>query len=224
MLVPAEAVVRLPPGCDPVQASMLRVNGLTAEALLGEAGVQAGETIVQSPGRGGVAQFVTQLAKARGVQVINLVGDGDSTETGSEASSPVVARSSLDREASLGVREHGARVAFDGSGGIATEHLARCLEDGGRVFVYGAMSRQAPQVDVADLVFRNVTVTGFWLHRWTRRQGAEAVARRLSELAMLRMECRVASRFQLADLGRALEAADETRHGRVILSMGESVG
>ena len=51
-------------------------------------------------------------------------------------------------------------------GGAATQRLARCVADGGTVVNYGALSGDACMVDNRELIFRGVSLTGFWLRRW----------------------------------------------------------
>jgi hypothetical protein len=54
-------------------------------------------------------------------------------------------------------------------GGAATEHLARCLVEGGTLVNYGAMSGEPCSISPASFVFRDLTLRGFWLALWFRK-------------------------------------------------------
>jgi mitochondrial enoyl-[acyl-carrier protein] reductase / trans-2-enoyl-CoA reductase len=54
-------------------------------------------------------------------------------------------------------------LALDGVAGAAMPSLSGCLSPGGTLVVYAFMSEQPGQVNSADLIFRRVTIRGFWL-------------------------------------------------------------
>ncbi len=220
LTVTTKDLVVLPADSDPVQASMLRVNGLSAHALLDMAGLSPGQAIIQSPGGGGVGQYVIQLAAQRGIRTYNLVGEDEDSEyllgLGATAIFP---RRSLDRK----VFPERAAIAFDGSGGAISAQLAERLEDGGCVICYGAMTRKAGQLGVTETVFRDISMRGFWLRRWSSARGRDRVHTDLQRLAKAGLHNRVAASYPLNEfplaLAHALSERGEGRRGRVILRM-----
>ena len=58
------------------------------------------------------------------------------------------------------------RLAIDAVAGAATARLAACLAPKGTVVTYGLLSGEPCQVPPHDVVFREITLTGFWLHKW----------------------------------------------------------
>ena len=222
LVVPASAVVELPPGCDPIAASTARIEGLTAWVLL--AGLEPGEWFVHSPGAGSVGRFLTRLAHARGLRSIALVGSREPIAElwGLGADNVLVREPNLAaRLAELGLPR--PRVGFDGSGGAGSEVLGSCLAPGGELVVYGAISRQPIQLPVAELVFRDVRVRGFWLHRWAQEVGPARVRAALDEVLAADLREQVLATHTLDDWPAALTRAEASgARGRVVFTLGGS--
>ena len=70
------------------------------------------------------------------------------------------------REATGGA---GIRLAIDCVGGVSTENLARCLDEGGTLVNYGAMSGERCMISPRYFVFRDITLRGFWLSQWFKK-------------------------------------------------------
>jgi len=166
---------------DPLQASMLVVNGATAHDLL--SGLEPGCTVVQAPGTGTVSQLVDQLCAHRGIRCVSLVHRAPSRPL-SEAVDRLPKELQADR-------------ALDGVGGETTARLARHVREGGVVHHYGAMSRQAPQLGVGDAIFRGVRLEGYWLRRASAQRPAGALHELLRELAALDLSVHVAGTWPL---------------------------
>lgn len=78
LLVPAEKVFARPDSLDAVSASTLLLAATTAADMLHVARVESGETIALFGASGAVGSMVLQLARARGMKVIGVVGEGRS--------------------------------------------------------------------------------------------------------------------------------------------------
>lgn len=202
--------VRVPEG-DPVQMSMLRINPCTAHRLLD--GVEPGQWVVQDPGSCGVGQLVIQEARRRGIHTVSVVRRSSRVEfLKSLGGDRVVEKTG--RGLPRCVR------ALDGTGGVATERLARCLEKGGEVVCYGAVSRQPAQLSVAQTVFRGVTMRGFWLYQDNLDRPSEAAAllqRCAHQLASGELHQQIAGTFSLDDWGAAVALVQSPeRNGKVV--------
>ncbi|MEZ5728411.1 MAG: alcohol dehydrogenase catalytic domain-containing protein [Burkholderiaceae bacterium] len=69
-----DALVKLPPDVDPIQAAMLRANPATAWAMLESIpGLEPGEWVAQNAANSAVGGYVHQLARRRGVHVLAIV-------------------------------------------------------------------------------------------------------------------------------------------------------
>lgn len=213
--VPVEGCLRLPDDVDPVLASLLRVDGLTAQALL--SGLTRGDHVVLNAATGGVGHFVVQIARRMGVRTIAVVRREDRADWLRLLGADVVLVDGPDlpdRVRALGEPVH---RALDGVGGEATERLGACLSDGGRVLCFGAMSRRAPRIAVSDAIFRGVLLQGFWLRALDEQRGASETARLLGILCGLGLDGAVDRAFGFDALQDALERdASPERFGRVV--------
>jgi mitochondrial enoyl-[acyl-carrier protein] reductase / trans-2-enoyl-CoA reductase len=57
-------------------------------------------------------------------------------------------------------------LGIDAIAGDATRRLANCLAVVGTVVNYGLHSGKPCEVDAADIVFRDISLKGFWYSRW----------------------------------------------------------
>ena len=199
--VPLASVLRLDGEIDPVQASLLRVNGLTAQALLD--GVPARSWVVMNAANGGVGHYVCAIAARMKVQVAAVVRREEAV---AEVSAPIVVVDGPGlaqrlRDAGMGT----VHRAFDGVGGTATERLASSLDEGGRVLHYGATSRESPRLGVADAIFGGRLLQGFWLYRLDTLRGAAETERLLNRLLELGIQGPPVTELGFDDLGAAFE-------------------
>lgn len=216
VLVPEHALEPVPLRLDPIQGCMAWINAPTAWHLL--AGLGVGDWIVSAPGAGGVGQLVAQLAARRGIGVV-AVCRREAPELEGLAQ-VVVDGPGLGRRVRAAAGGRIVRV-LDGVGGAWTAKLARCLTRGGEVVVYGGMSRKPPELGVDSLLFRGITMRGFWLY--AENQLATDGGRQLrAQLAALNscglLTHPIAGTYALDDWQAAFAAArDPLRRGRVVL-------
>jgi NADPH:quinone reductase-like Zn-dependent oxidoreductase len=190
----------LPSGVDSQQLAMLRVNPPTAYLLLHLfVRPQAGQWVVQNAANSGVGHIVVQLAREAGLRSVSVVRRHDLVEPLRAAGADVVIVDGpdLDERVSDAIGGGSLPVALDAVGGAATQRLARCLSDGGTVVNYGALSGRTAMIDNRELIFRGVTLTGFWLRRWFAETPPDEVAALYRRLAT-----------RLADGGLAVEVED----------------
>ncbi|KAF1765349.1 hypothetical protein GCK72_005301 [Caenorhabditis remanei] len=62
------------------------------------------------------------------------------------------------------------KLALNGVGGKSSLYLANALDQEGCMVTYGGMSRQPTQAPTAPLIFKNISLRGFWLMTWIREQ------------------------------------------------------
>jgi NADPH2:quinone reductase len=77
IVVPAQSVARIPAGTDPVTASTLPMNGLTARRSLDQLDLKPGATLAVTGSAGAYGGYVIQLAKADGLRVIADASEAD---------------------------------------------------------------------------------------------------------------------------------------------------
>jgi trans-2-enoyl-CoA reductase len=220
LVVPASALISLSTHRDPVSACTLRIEALTAAALIGE--LEPGECFVHSPGAGSVGRYLTALARARGVRSVALVGSREPIADlwGLGADHVLVREAGVpERLGALGFPE--PRVAFNGSGGLVSELLAACLGPGGELVEYGAIDRHPLQLSLEHLTLRGIRVRGFSLPRWSTEVGPLRVTTELEALAGMDLREHVVGRFTLEQWPDALEQAERVgARGRVVFTPG----
>jgi NADPH:quinone reductase-like Zn-dependent oxidoreductase len=114
------------------------------------------------------------------------------------------------------------RLAIDAVGGSATDRLAQCLAVGGTVVNYGALSGEACKLAPGALIFRNITLRGFWLAFWYRNAAPAQQQAVFGELATLiargELAVRVHATYPLSQIKDAVAAAATGgRHGKILL-------
>ena len=213
--VDGEACHPLPEG-DAVQLCMLRINPPTATLLL--EGVEPGQWVVQDPGSSSVGQLVVQEARRRGIRTLNVVRRPERAERLAALGADRVVEK-LQRGLPKAVR------ALDGMGGVATERLARCVQPGGEVICYGAVSRQPAQLSAAQSIFRDIRLRGFWLYRWNGEnpeRASELLTEHGRDLATGALQIEIANTFALEDWREALALAQSPeRCGKVVFCPGD---
>src|SRR5207247_8140555 len=77
------------------------------------------------------------------------------------------------------------RRVFDTVGGAPVGELAKALKTGGSVVVYALQSGQFPAVSPKDLIYRGLSLHGFWLINWIRnapRTEVQEIYQKLGDL------------------------------------------
>ncbi len=222
----AEAKKLIPlPDADPRQLAMMTVNPPTASLLLSEfVDLQPGDWVIQNAANSGVGSYLIQLAKLRGFKTLNVVRRESAVAGVKAEGADVVLVDGPDlpkrvREATGGAA---VRLGIDAVGGVATDHLAASLSEGGTLVNYGIMSREPCQVSPASIVFRGVSLRGFWLAKWFRVASPEQQMKVFAELTQLiaggKLKARVAATYDIGQIKEAVAAAaGGERDGKILI-------
>src|SRR3954471_3424606 len=74
LAVKASELVVVPPGIDPAQAAMVKINPLTAWRLLhGYVDLKAGDWVIQNAANSGAGRAVIQISRELGYKTVNVV-------------------------------------------------------------------------------------------------------------------------------------------------------
>ena len=231
----ANTLMPLPGGADPRQLSMLTVNPPTARLLLSEfVALRAGDWVVQNAANSAVGGYLVQLAKARGIRTVNLVRRASAQDAVRAQGGDVVLVDGDDGDGnSLAARVRdatgGASIALgiDAVGGMATGRLAQVVAPGGTLVTYGAMSGEACAISAGTLIFRGITLRGFWLAHWFKTTAPEARAAVFGELVALvaagRLSAQVQATYGIDRIKDAVAAAAAgEREGKILLLPNEA--
>ncbi len=225
-------VLRLPPGGDVLQLAMLKINPATALLMLRNyVALTPGDWLIQNAANSGVGNNLIRLARAEGVRTVNVV-----RRVGLEASLAAAGADAVVVDGDdLPDRVRGAtdgaeiRLAIDAVAGEASGRLAACLAEGGTVVNYGLLSGRPCAIEPHHLVFRGVTLTGFWLVKGLGAMSADQRGALYADLgrrvAAGDLHVDVAATYAIDDIAPALEhAARGERGGKVLVTPNGPVG
>ncbi|WP_137724545.1 quinone oxidoreductase family protein [Prescottella subtropica] len=154
VLVPTDVAVAVPDGVAPEQAASALLQGMTAHYLIESAyPAQPGDTVLVHAGAGGVGLLLTQMAAAKGVQVITTVSTDEKEQLSREAGAWRVLRYGDDlaervRELTGG---EGVAAVYDGVGKDTVDASLASLRIRGTLVLFGGASGPVPPFDLQRL-------------------------------------------------------------------------
>ena len=220
----ARNVVAIGEDGDAGQLAQLSIDPVTAQTLLTRYGsLKPGDWVGQTIGNGGVGQYVIRLARRAGLSTMSVVR--------SEKAAEQVRTVGGDRVVMQG--EHlAARIAqalggrqldlvLDGEGGATVGEIAQSLKSGGTVVAYSSVTSMPPVIGLADLIYSELHVVGWWLVNWLRIAPRAEIEHTYSKLAALvrhgEISSTVEAAYPLADYRAAIaHAATPGRSGKVL--------
>ena len=211
---------------DPRQLAMLGINPITAHCLLHDyVKLAPGAWVAQTGASSATAGYVVALAKHAGLRTLNVVRRADSVKPLLDAGADVVLVEGADLadEAAATIGDVPLELILDAVAGETAAQLASLLKAGGPIVSYTARNRQPLSIAVVDLIFRGVSVHGYWLNRWLDSTPQETIVRTYRELAALvengTLAAPVEATYALADYREAIgHAAQNDRLGKVLFT------
>ena len=165
IILPSTRLVPMPHNADPQQLSMLSINPPTAALLLSEyVELKPDDWVIHNAGNSGVGRSVIAFAKDRGLRTVSLVRRPELIDELVAAGGDIVLVDGAEISARVAQATGNAKIALaiDGVGGEAMLSLSSCLSPGGTLVLYYAVSSKPSLASFVDLVYRNVTIRGFW--------------------------------------------------------------
>ena len=224
--VKAETVLKVPAEADVLQLAMLKINPATALSMLRNyVALKPGDWVIQDAANSGVGTYLIGLAKAQGLHTVNVVRRAELVAPLEALGADVVVVDGDGLAERVAAETGGAaiKLAIDAVAGAACQRLAECLAEGGTLVNYGMLSGRPCTIDPHLVVFRGITLTGFWLVKVLGGRPRAEVAALFDELAgrvadgSLRVE--VEATYPIEDIARALEhAGREGRGGKVLVT------
>jgi len=222
----AEQVIRLPAGVDILQAAMLKANPASAQLMLRDyVDLAPGDWVIQNAANSGVGVNLIRLARARGIRTVNVIRRESLIQPLKAVGADVVLVDGDGLAERVRTETGGAPIllAIDAVAGPATLRLADCLADGGTVVNFGMLSGQPCQISPAQIFFRSITLTGFWLAKMMRSMPVADIRALYADLAgrladgTLGVE--IEATYPLDRVNEAMEhAARERRGGKILLT------
>jgi trans-2-enoyl-CoA reductase len=167
--VKASDLVAVPPEIDPVHASMLKINPLTAWRLLhGYVDLAQGDWLIQNAANSAAGRAVIQIARELGFKTVNVVRRAELIdELRAEGADVVLLDDKNLRDQVKGVTNAAPiRLGLNSVGGDSALRLANCLSFGGTLVTFGAMSLQPLGIPTGLLIFKDLRFRGIWINHW----------------------------------------------------------
>lgn len=226
VVVDAARLLPVPDAVSDATAAQFVVNPVSAWVMLEEElALRPGEWVLQTAAGSTLGRLVLQIAQLRGYRTVNLVRRPEQVEEllalGADAVFCTEAGNVVER-----VREltgGGVRGALEAVGGATGALAARCLRPGGVMLVYGMLGGEPLPLHNGEMLFRGLTVRGFWLTYWFRNTPPDRTLGTLTTLMQLMAEGHlvppVEASYDLADFRAAVaRAARPGRRGKILLT------
>lgn len=151
----------------------INVNPPTAYRLLKDFGqLRSGDLVVQNGANSAVGRLVIQMASIMGAKTINVIRDRVDYED--------VAKELMDLDPKGGatvvksddlkdLKELQAKLGLNCVGGGAVVDMSRVMGQDGVIVTYGAMSRRPLIIPAGLLIFKNLSLNGFWISEWYKK-------------------------------------------------------
>jgi NADPH:quinone reductase-like Zn-dependent oxidoreductase len=228
VVVSARNVVPVSDAADALQLAMLTVNPVTAHLLLTRyVSLKPGDWVGQDLGNSAVGQHVIALAGQAGVKTLSVVRSQSAAAQLRELGADLVIVDGENLAQRIGDALGGQTLRLGLTGGATVDALASAVEAGGTVVAYSAVTGQAPALSLGDLLFRELSLRGFWIIKWLReasRAEIEATYATLGRLIENRvLHAAVDSTVPLERYREALDRARQSgRSGKVLLTPGSA--
>lgn len=225
-LVRADRLLPVIPAVSDQTAAQFIVNPVTAWVMVvEELAVQPGEWVLQTAANSALGRIVIQLGRLRGFKTINLVRRRDQVaELLALGADAVVstAEAGWSDQVRVLTGNAGIRVALDAVGGPTGALALSCLQPGGTMLVYGMLSEEMLPIHSGEMLFRGLTLRGFWLSHWFRKQPPDHASGTLMTLMQLMGEGHllppVEAEYDLGDFAAAIDHAERPgRRGKILL-------
>ena len=205
------------------------------DAVGGETGALAlrclrpGDWLAQTAAGSALGRLVIQLAQLRGYHTVNFVRRADAVaelrDLGADAVfSTDEAPNAADLVARVRALTDGRGVAgaLDAVGGETGALALHCLRPGGTLLVYGLLGGEPLPLHNGEMLFRGLTVRGFWLTHWFQHTPPERAQTTLRELMGLmaggQLTPTAEAAYDLADFRAAVAHAQRPgRQGKIML-------
>ncbi|XP_015595644.1 enoyl-[acyl-carrier-protein] reductase, mitochondrial [Cephus cinctus] len=170
-----DEVLKIPKNIGMVEASMINVNPCTAYRMLKDfVPLKPGDTVIQNGGNSAVGQIVIQLCKAWHLKSVSIVRDRPEIielkdHLKSLGAHEVLTESELRKTEIFKSKQYlQPKLALNCICGQNALEVLRHLDHSGVMVTYGGMSRDPLTVPTSALIFKNITIKGFWMTAWTK--------------------------------------------------------
>jgi NADPH:quinone reductase-like Zn-dependent oxidoreductase len=222
-LADARRLVPVPASVDDETACQLVAMPLSTKMLIDVLNVKAGEWIAINAANGAVGKLLAQYGAEKGINVLGLVRRKAAVQDMvAIGNTNIVATESEGWQDKVAAITTGAPIVrgVESLGGHGAEQLLSILADGAELISFGAMTGEPLTVSAGDLIFRNITVKGFWGARPPVKP--ERIGELLSELvrdaASGALKLEIENTYSIDQVAEAARASGEPgRKGKIAI-------
>ena len=214
------------PAGDVNQLAMLGINPPTAYLMLtGFVTLPAGSWVIQNSANSGVGRALIAIAKSLGIKTVNVVRRDDVVAELKAIGGDVVLVDGPDLAKRVAAETGKAPIALavDGVADTSTTNLMGCLAEKGVLVFYSAISGKPFVGPAPSLIFRDVSMRGFWLANWFRDAKPDQITQMYDRLAPLvisgAIHAPVAGTYHFSQIGEAVAVAARNR-GKALFKVG----
>ncbi|MCR6635238.1 zinc-binding dehydrogenase [Devosia sp.] len=222
-LATAARLVPVPDSVSDETACQLVSMPLSAKMLLDTLEVGAGDWIAINAANGAVGKLLAQYGAEKGVNVLGLVRrDAAVDEMAALGFKTVVATEGEDWQEKVRTITGGAPIirGIESLGGDGAAQLSGILADGAQLISFGAMTGRPLKISAGELLFRNISVKGFWGAKPPVKP--ERIGELLGELirdaAAGKLVLDIEAAYPITDVAEAVRASGEPgRKGKIAI-------
>jgi NADPH:quinone reductase-like Zn-dependent oxidoreductase len=208
------------------QLAMLGINPPTAYLMLTDfVNLPTGSWVIQNSANSGVGRALIPIAKSLGLKTVNVVRRDDVVAEIKAIGGDVVLVDGPDLAKRVAAETGKAPIALaaDGVGDISTANLVECLAEKGVHVFYSMMSGKPPVLPARQLIYRDISMRGFWLANWFRDAEPNQITEMYDRLTPLvvsgAISTPIAGTYGFADIAEAVAVASKNR-GKALFTVG----
>ncbi|MGH6642281.1 MAG: zinc-dependent alcohol dehydrogenase family protein, partial [Bradyrhizobium sp.] len=225
--IKADARVLRPLGAGDVnQLAMLGINPATAWLLLTEfVTLKPGDWVIHNSANSGVGRALIGIAKSQGLKTVNVVRRDDVMADLKALGGDVVLVDGPDLAKRVAAETGKAPIALavDGVADTSTVGLLGCLADKGVHVFYSAISGKPLVAPAQPLIFRDISIRGFWLANWFKTATPDKITEMYDRLWPLvasgAISSPVAGTYTFGQIAEAVAVASKNR-GKALFTPG----
>ena len=225
-VLPVDRVYAAPKGLDDAAAAGFPIAyGTSYLALVEQAKLQPGETLLVHGAAGGVGLTAVEIGKALGARVVATAGGAEKCAIArAHGADHVIDYKAEDIRERVKALVGGVDVVYDPVGGSAFEASLRVANWNARILIIGFAGGPIPQIPANILLVKNIAAMGFYFGSW-RQHRPDLVAKAFAALDGMvqagQVRPLVSHRLPLAEFRQALELIQSRQStGKVVLLTG----
>jgi NADPH:quinone reductase-like Zn-dependent oxidoreductase len=164
------------------------------------------------------------LAKKKGIKVAATVRHDEQIELLQSLGADLVVNSEKEKIQKVipEKTDGGVHIIFDAVSGILGAKALSCLRQNGKMMAFGALSIENMPVNSGLLIFKGLTIEGFWLSTWIESLDKDSRKKAFGEVFGFLMaensKIDIEAKYPLESFREAIEAYEKPgRNGKILL-------